>query len=86
MKSIQFKESNKTYAKNQAPYKPIDVLEDTGQVVSCWNLSILERLKVLFTGKVWLCLLTFGKPLTPSKMSVSKERFINKKACRVYVN
>lgn len=77
MKAINFKESNKTYAKKQPEYFPIDVLDDDSQVISCWKLSFFERVRVLFIGKVWLSLLMFGKPLTPIKMTTKKKNYIN---------
>ncbi len=27
---------------------------DEKQVVSCWHISLLERIKLLFTGQIWL--------------------------------
>jgi hypothetical protein len=76
MEAKEFKEQNCTYAENQKPYKPLPALKfDTpeGQVVSCWKLTKWERIKVLFTGVVWLCLWSFNKPLTPSLLSVNKK-------------
>jgi hypothetical protein len=43
-----------------------------GQVVSCWQLSFRERLRILFTGKLWVMLATFHKPLTPSIFTTKK--------------
>lgn len=74
MKPIKFKGMNVTYAENQEPYLPLPAFkhnDDWGCVTSCWGLSILERFKVLVTGKVWLTMPTFGKPLTPAKIEVS---------------
>ena len=76
MKAIKFKEANKTYAKNQPEYLSIDVLDDGEQVISCWKLSFIEKMRVLFTGNIWLSLLMFGNPLTPSRMTTKKKDFI----------
>jgi hypothetical protein len=73
MEPIEFKEQNIVFAKDQPPYLPLPVFKDDyGQVVTCWNLSFKERLKVMLTGKVWLCLSTFNKPLTPVFMTTKK--------------
>lgn len=74
MNPIEFKEQNITYAKDQPEYNPLPAYkDDDGVVVSCWRLSFRERLKILLTGKVWLSLMSFNKPLTPSLMSVNKK-------------
>jgi len=75
MKPINFKGANTLFAKNQSKYKPLPALTIEGKegyVISCWRLSFKERLKVLFFGRVWLRLMSFNKPLTPSFMSTSK--------------
>ncbi|MFP4622384.1 MAG: hypothetical protein ACLFM7_13815 [Bacteroidales bacterium] len=75
MKPIKFKHTNAVFAKDQPEYQPLPALKlpgPTGEVVSCWKMSWKERLKVLFTGKVWLSLMSFNQPLTPSYLSVNK--------------
>lgn len=76
MKPVKFKEANTTFAENQPEYTPLPALKfdgEDGQVVSCWRLSFKERMRVLFTGRVWVSLLTFNKSLTPSFLSTKKE-------------
>lgn len=76
MKPIEFKDQNTVYAKDQPEYMPLPALKIDGwegHVVSCWKMSLKERIKVLFTGKVWLNLMSFNKPLTPSYMSVNRK-------------
>lgn len=55
------------FAKDQPEYLPLPaVLADNGtRVITCWRLSFLERVRVLFSGRIWLSMLTFGKPLQP---------------------
>ena len=68
MKPIYFKEHNKVYAKNQPEYLPLPVYEDDeqgGRVFHCWKLSLKERLILMFTGKLWINVLNFKKPLQP---------------------
>ena len=75
MKPVKFKEQNCTYAENQPEYTPFPALKiksDNGEVVSCWKMSLFERIRVLFTGRVWVSLMCFNKPLTPSFLSTRK--------------
>lgn len=74
MNPIEFKEQNKVYAKNQTQYKPLPVYEDNGDYgscIHCWELSFIERIKILFTGKLWVYVLNFGHPLHPIKLMVN---------------
>ena len=73
MKIIEFKECNIVYAEHQPGYLPLPALRmKEGEVISCWGLSFIERLKLLFTGRLWLGVLTFNRQLQPLKMSVDK--------------
>lgn len=36
---------------------------DDGRTVSCWRMSWRERLRVLLTGRVWLCVLGRQPPV-----------------------
>lgn len=68
MKPIKFEEHNKVYAENQESYISLPVYEDEeygGRVIHCWELSVKERIRILFTGKLWINVLNFGKPLQP---------------------
>ena len=66
MKPIEFKEQNILYT------KPADMTdEECGSLpaykdgmnnISCWTMSIKERLKVLFTGVIWINVLGKGQP------------------------
>ena len=72
MDVIKFDECNITYAKDQPQYNPLVAQKSVdGIVTSCWRLNIWERLKILFTGRIFLQVLTFNKPLQPLKMVVS---------------
>lgn len=75
MKPINFKEVNVTYAKDQPEYQPLPgckIESPQGEFITCWQLSFTERIRILFTGKMWACLLTFNKPLTPSFFTTKK--------------
>ena len=71
MKPIETKSTNCVYAKDQPQYLqlPVHKTED-GMVTSCWQFSFRERLRVLFTGKLFVSQLTFNLPLQPIRPSV----------------
>lgn len=69
--SGQFRES--LLAANQPQYKPLVVAnitysDGTQSMISCYKLTLRERVKLLLSGKVWWEQLTFGGPLQPQKM------------------
>lgn len=75
MKPIEFKEQNVVYAKDQPEYLPLPahkVDSPQGEVISCWKLSFTERIRILFSGILWVSLLSFNKPLTPSFFTTKK--------------
>lgn len=74
MKPIEFPEQNVIFAKNQPEYMPLPahVFPGSSRAAFCWSLSLRERLKVLFTGRIWHEVLTFSKPLQPQKLSVRR--------------
>ena len=70
MEILSFKEQNTIIAKNQQPYLPLPAHRtEDGEVTSCWGLSFKERVRLLFTGKIYFTLLTFNQPLQPQKAS-----------------
>jgi hypothetical protein len=80
MKPIEFKEVNKTFAKDQPEYQPLPCFHKDspeGDVVSCWQLSDEELEKVNQTKVIWLSLWSFNKPLTPSLITVNKTDVID---------
>ncbi len=70
MQPIEFPQQNVTYAKNQPPYLPLPVYRDEQEATACWGMTWRERFRVLLTGKVYVTLLHFGGPLTPSRVSL----------------
>jgi len=74
MEILKFKECNITYAKDQPEYRALPARKNNdGEILTCWSPSIRERIKILFTGKIWVSVLTFNKPLQPIKISTEKE-------------
>lgn len=75
MKLIEFPERTVTIAENQPEYMPLPAYKfnDTqGRIACCWQLSLKERFKILFTGIIWHQVLTFNKPLQPQLLTVDK--------------
>jgi hypothetical protein len=75
MKPKKFKEANVTFAKDQPEYQPLPAFRNEspqGEVITCWNLTFRERFRILFKGEIWLSLLTFNNPLTPSFITTKK--------------
>ncbi len=73
MIAIKFPEANATFAEDQPEYFALPAYKSNkGRVVSCWRMGLRERLKVLITGRVYLSLLTFNKPLQPQLLTVDK--------------
>lgn len=66
MKPIKFPEWNVTMGIGQPEYDPLVAHRTpSGEVISCWRPSLVERLKVLFRGRIWLHVHTHNSPLQP---------------------
>ena len=66
MKLIKFKGQNCTFAENQPEYIPLPAHRDNeGIIISCWQFTFREKLKVLFGGKLYWQQLSFNSPLQP---------------------
>ena len=71
MKPVDFEQRNAILAEHQPEYRPLPCYRDRdGAVLSCWRLTIKERLAVLLTGRVWHWQLTFDKPFQPVQIVV----------------
>lgn len=73
--SPHFEES--ILANDQPEYFPLPVANITYQdgvksQISCYQLTLRERLIILFRGRVWWEQLTFGGPLQPQQMYLSE--------------
>lgn len=57
------------FAKTQPQYITLPAWRgEDGTVVTRWRMTFRERLRILFTGDLWLTLLTFNHPLQPVKL------------------
>lgn len=73
MRAIPFPEQTAVLAKDQPEYNQLPVYIDTDEskaFISCHQLTLRERLIVLFTGKLWHFQLTFGGLYHPTKLDV----------------
>lgn len=75
MDPISFPEVNTVFGEGQPEYRPFPThhtKNQEGQIIACWKLSFRERLKILFTGKMWHSIYTFYGPLQPQLLAVDK--------------
>jgi hypothetical protein len=72
MRPIEFKGCNVVFAKHQPQYLSLPAHRSAdGMITSCWQMTGWEKLKVFFSGKIWLTILVFNSPLQPQRLSVS---------------
>lgn len=70
---VQFPEVNVTYAKERPEYRPLPAhRQSDGTMTCCWKLTFWQRVRILFTGRLWHCVMTFNKPLQPQLLLVTK--------------
>jgi len=69
MRLIEFEEQNAIIAENQDEYENMPAHVFDNQLVCCWKLSMRERIKILFTGKIWHFILTGKKPVQPQALT-----------------
>lgn len=78
MKPIKFSRSNKTLLKPSnmldEECSSLDVYTDDKQCVSCWKMSLWERLSSLLFGKIWLYVLS-GDTQPPILLVCQKDIF-----------
>lgn len=81
MKSVKFKDANVTFAENQDEYNQLPALrlyDKNDTIITCVGLSFKERLKVLFTGRIWMSEMNFRRALTPRFFSVDQDEVYTK--------
>ncbi len=82
MKAVDFPESNQKIAEKQDEYITLSAYigknDSNGYLTTCWKASLRERLLFLFTGKIYLSVMTFNKPLQPLMMHVDKWKLLSK--------
>ncbi len=77
MRPVKFYGHNVVIAEDQPEYLPLPAYVDNSDVTTfCWQLTFLERCKLLVTGKLWHSVKTFNDPLQPQLPSVDKPEFL----------
>jgi len=75
MKPVEFKEQNVVFGKGQPQYQDLPAYlnrtQETGEAVTCWELSKEEIEEIVKTKRIWLNQLTFHSPFQPIVPSVS---------------
>lgn len=75
---VEFPEQTVVIAKDQPQYRQLPAYrfsnDPEGKIVCCWQLGWRDRLKVLFTGKLWHQVMTFNGPLQPQLLLTDKPR------------
>lgn len=64
--------SGQEYSENVTKVSPLSVWTDGEQCVSCWKMSLRERLSALLFGRVWLALLS-GETQPPASVVAGRE-------------
>lgn len=75
MNLIEFPEQTVVIAKDQPQYNPLPAYQfrdEQGRIACCWALTWKERLRLLWTGRLWHQVLTFDQPLQPQLLTVEK--------------
>ncbi len=77
-KSVEFPYQNLVIAKDQPQYTPLPVcvLGENQSVVSCWEIPPEALEEVRKTGKIYIQVMTFGKPLLPLRVATDISDFI----------
>lgn len=82
MRPVKFEECNVVLCENDPDYKPLPILRQTSEsgveVISCWKLSFVDRIRVLFTGRVWVDVFTAKGSPQPIMLSADKDDVICK--------
>ncbi len=63
MKPVTFPEQNKVWAENQPEYLPLPSYCNPRENISKWRLTWWERIKLLFTGTLWMRQVNLRQPL-----------------------
>jgi len=80
MKPQNFKESNVIFSdKEKKDSLVMPALRINNNIVSCWHFTLRERLKLMFSAKVWVHVQTKEVEIPCLKLSTSKNDIIIKK-------
>ncbi len=60
IKPVKFEEQNYTYVAEGCGDLPAWI--DGEQIISCWKIPFIKRLKMIFTGRIWLGVMGVSQP------------------------
>ena len=73
MKPIEFEGADIVFGKNQLEYMPLPAKQvDDKTIMTCWELTDEDILLINSSKKIWLGIMTFGKPLQPVLLTASR--------------
>ena len=78
MKPIKFKGENIFLEGDKGKSKSMNARIEKGEtslVISCWRLSFVDVMKIIFTKKIWLVVRTIKGDLHSCLISVNKKDF-----------
>ena len=65
MTPVPFREQNHTFLpppRMEDKVGSLPTFVGEGQVISCWRLTLWERIKLLFTGRMWFSVIGNAQP------------------------
>lgn len=66
MTPVPFEGQNRVFGANQSQYNPLPAYQDeTGHVVTCWEMTESEKAEFILTGRLFILISTFNQPLQP---------------------
>ncbi len=71
MRPVSFPGQNVVFGKDQPQYNPLPALDlddDNGEVITCWEMTDEELEQVKKTRRIYLSQYTFRRPLQPILM------------------
>lgn len=73
MKPIDFEGADMVFGKNQPEYMPLPAKQvNNNTIMTCWELTDEDILLINSSKKIWLGIMTFGKPLQPVLLTASR--------------
>lgn len=79
---VKFKQANRVYrapeTMSEEECGSLYIFTDDQCTVSCWSLSLFQRLYILFTGRIWVHQLS-GNIVYPTALSCEKSPFAEAK-------
>ena len=75
MKPVEFKERNTTLH-GAGTVKELPTYKGNDQIISCWQLTFFEKIKLIFTGKIWFIMRGYIHP--PICLTVLKPFIVEK--------